>query len=160
MKKILMKFTSRSRYATLKKCVQTYFDMANNTNDMVWIFTIDEDDDTFELHDFQDFLIGLGINYHVFFGVSNSKIHAINRDIALVKEDWDILLNISDDQLPIVKGYDDIIRGAMPEHLDSSLWFLDGHQSTIITQEILGRKYYDNQGYVYYPEYKSFFLRQ
>jgi hypothetical protein len=157
MKKILMKFTSRSRYDTLKKCVQAYFDMANNTNDMVWIFTIDEDDDNFQSMDFQEFLIGLGVNYQVFFGVSFSKIYAINRDIGLVKEDWDILLNISDDQLPIVKGYDDIIRGAMPEHLDCSLWFLDGHQSSIVTQEILGRKYYDSQGYVYYPAYKSFF---
>jgi len=157
MKKILMKFTSRSRYEILKKCVKSYFDMANNTKDMIWAFTIDEDDEDFKLMDFQSFLIDLGVDYEVFMGISFSKIHAINRDVNLVKGEWDILLNISDDQLPIVQGYDDIIRGAMPESLDVSLWFLDGHQHDIITQEILGRKYYDNQGYIYYPEYKSFF---
>jgi len=157
MKKILMKFTSRSRYEILKKCVKSYFDMANNTKDMIWAFTIDEDDEDFKLMDFQSFLIDLGVDYEVFMGTSVSKIHAINRDVNLVKGEWDILLNISDDQLPIVQGYDDIIRGAMPESLDVSLWFLDGHQHDIITQEILGRKYYDNQGYIYYPEYKSFF---
>jgi len=157
MNKILMKFTSRSRYEILKKCVKSYFDMANNTKDMIWAFTIDEDDEDFKLMDFQNFLIDLGVDYEVFMGISFSKIHAINRDVNLVKGEWDILLNISDDQLPIVQGYDDIIRGAMPESLDVSLWFLDGHQHDIITQEILGRKYYDNQGYIYYPEYKSFF---
>lgn len=152
-----MKFTSRNRYETLKKCVQSYYDMANNKKDMVWVFTIDEDDETFMFSDFQDFLIGLGVNYEVFMGVSTGKIHAINRDVNLVKDNWDILLNISDDQLPIVQGYDDFIRDAMPDSLDYSLWFNDGHQSEIITQEILGRKYYENQGYIYYPEYKSFF---
>jgi hypothetical protein len=157
MKTILMKFTSRNRYETLKKCVQSYYDMANNKKDMVWVFTIDEDDETFVFSDFQEFLISLGVDYKVFLGISKSKIHAINRDVNEVKENWDILLNISDDQLPIVQGYDDFIRDAMPDSLDCSLWFNDGHQSEIITQEILGRKYYENQGYIYYPEYKSFF---
>ena len=157
MKTILMKFTSRNRYETLKKCVQSYYDMANNKKDMVWVFSIDEDDETFVFSDFQEFLISLGVDYKVFLGVSKSKIHAINRDVNEVKENWDILLNISDDQLPIFQGYDDLIRDKMPDSLDYSLWFNDGHQSEIITQEILGRKYYENQGYVYYPEYKSFF---
>ena len=131
--------------------------MANNQKKMVWIFTIDNDDDTFQKNDFELFLHSLGIQFELFFGESYSKIHAINRDVNKTKEHWDILLNISDDQMPIIHGYDDFVREKMPDHLDSCLWFYDGHQDDIITQEILGRKYFDNQGYIYYPAYKSFF---
>ncbi len=154
---ILMKFTSRGRYETLKRCVQAYYEKANNPKKMVWLFTIDNDDDTFQRNDFELFLRSLEIQFELCFGESYSKIHAINRDVNKIKDDWDILLNISDDQMPIVHGYDDFVRDKMPEDLDASLWFNDGHQDEIITQEILGRKYYENQGYIYYPAYKSFF---
>ena len=53
---ILMKFTSRGRYETLKRCVKAYYDMANNPKKMVWLFTIDNDDDTFQKNDFELFL--------------------------------------------------------------------------------------------------------
>jgi hypothetical protein len=157
-KKILMKFTSRDRFPTLIKCIIEYHRLANNPKDMFWLFTFDDDDTTLNLEEFQQLVRYLDLDYYGFFGVSHSKIDAINRDVNKLKDkDWDILLNISDDQLPIVQGYDDFIRDAMPDSLDYSLWFNDGHQSEIITQEILGRKYYDNQGYIYYPAYKSFF---
>jgi hypothetical protein len=154
---ILMKFTSRGRYETLKKCVQAYYDKANDTKKMVWLFTIDNDDDTFQMNDFESFLRGLNIQFELCFGESFSKIDAINRDVNTTETYWDILLNISDDQMPILQGYDDLIRDKMPNDLDASLWFNDGHQDDIITQEILGRKYYENQGYIYYPAYRSFF---
>lgn len=157
-KKILMKFTSRDRFPTLMKCVVEYYRLANNPKDMFWLFTFDDDDTTLNLEELHQMMKYLNVGYEVFCGVSYSKIHAINRDVYKIhNNNWDILLNISDDQLPIVQGYDDFIRDAMPDSLDYSLWFNDGHQSEIITQEILGRKYYDNQGYIYYPAYKSFF---
>jgi hypothetical protein len=156
-----MKFTSRERYQILKKCVEEYYKLANNRQDMFWLFSVDADDETFDSHDFHFFLYELGIfKYKLVKGESHSKIDAINRDVNSLNDlfpSWDILLNISDDQFPIVKGYDDMIRQAMPESLDASLWFYDSHQTRINTQEILGRKYYDNQGYIYHPEYKSFF---
>jgi len=155
--KILMKFTSRGRYETLKRCVQSYFDQANNVKDMLWVFSVDADDETFQNEDFNFFLQNLKIDYIIYIGSSKGKIDAINRDVASISKDWDILLNISDDQLAVITGYDDIIRDTMPNNLDASLWFNDGHQDEIITQEILGRKYYEDQGYIYFPEYKSFF---
>jgi hypothetical protein len=45
----------------------------------------------------------------------------------------------------------------MPDNLDASLWFYDGGQNRINTQEILGKTYYDNQGFIYDPRFKSFF---
>lgn len=43
-------------------------------------------------------------------GQSYNKVHAINRDIP--ETGWSIMVNISDDQRFIVKGFDDIIRKA------------------------------------------------
>ena len=63
-------------------------------------------------------------------------------------------MNISDDQVPVVDGFDNIIRNAMPDHLDASLWFTDG-QDRVNTQEIVGRTYYDRFKYVYHGSYKS-----
>jgi hypothetical protein len=73
--------------------------------------------------------------------------------------DWDIFLLASDDMIPKVKGYDNIIRNKMKEFYpdtDGILWFNDGHQENRLnTLCILGKKYYDRFGYIYYPEYKS-----
>lgn len=159
-KQILMKVTSRERPAQLLSTVEKYIQLANNTTDMVWLFSFDEDDDSIRTVDFNQAIIklleptGRGIAVTE---KSESKIHANNRDVNQFPIPWDILLNISDDQIPVVKGYDDYIRRAMPDDLDASLWFNDGVQPRINTQEIVGRKYYDRFGYIYHPGYKSFF---
>jgi hypothetical protein len=59
--------------------------------------------------------------------------------------------------LAVQKGWDDSIRNLMPNSLAYSLWFYDGWQDKINTLEILGRKRYESQGYIYNPEFKSFF---
>lgn len=152
-----MKVTSRGRPDVLLATIKEYVSKAYDLRSMKWMFTFDFDDDKYIHLDFQHQLRSI-INGHttIYFGKSNNKIHAINRDVENEKE-WDILLNISDDQIPIIKGYDEIIRTTMPNSLDASLWFNDGHQSRINTQEILGRTYYDSQGYIYDKRFKSFF---
>ena len=175
-KTILMKVTSRERPKQLLETVKSYIEMAANTSDMVWLFSFDSNDESYFNNVFildLERLLGLTehtdvkvygytsvLNYSncaIVFGTSSGKINAINRDIKYYGCSWDILLNISDDQRPIVKGYDNIIRNAMPEHLDASLWFWDGVQPRISTMEILGKTYYQRFNYIYYPEYKSFF---
>lgn len=125
-KTILMKVTSRERPKQLLETVKSYIEMAANTTDMVWLFSFDLDC-VCSHDDFQDRLKGLLVNTGgvAWFcnGTSTGKINAINRDVEMIKDNWDILLNISDDQRPIVKGYDNIIRNAMPDHLDASLGF-------------------------------------
>jgi hypothetical protein len=71
--------------------------------------------------------------------------------------DWDILLNLSDDQTCCLAGWDSLIRESMPNDLDASLWFYDGAQPRINTQEIVGYNYYKRTGYIYNPIYKSFY---
>ena len=91
-------------------------------------------------------------------GKSDSKIHAVNRDIDKIK-DWDIVLLASDDMIPQVKGYDQIIIQKMKENYpdsDGVLWFNDGYQGDKLnTLCILGKKYFDRFKYIYFPEYKS-----
>lgn len=153
-----MKFTSRERPKQLIDCVQKYLDLASDTSKMIFLFTFDASDPTVT----EEFCKTLPSPFKRTFisvtqGENQNKIEAINRDIDGLPIHWDILLNISDDQLPQVKGYDDIIRTSMPDDLDASLWFHDGWQKKINTQEILGRKYYSHFNHVYYPGYKSFF---
>lgn len=152
-KVILMKVTSRERPRTLESTIKKYIELAADIDKMVWLFSCDRDDYyTIEMcrsFDLKNKLI-CGDN------LSSDKINAINRDVNYIDK-WDILLNISDDQIPIVKGYDEIIRKTMPNDLDASLWFSDGWQPRINTQEIVGRKYYERFNYIYNPLYKSFF---
>lgn len=176
---LLMKVSSRERPTTLLETVRLYLEKAANPQDMVWLFSFDEDDPALSDRSLNELIktITGPFNHDTAlykwmagdsktFWIKNAcirfddrigKIGSINRDIDKVTDHWDILVSISDDQRPIVHGYDDKIRQAMPAHLDASLWFHDGWQGQINTQEILGRTYYENQGYVYHPSYKSFF---
>ena len=159
-KVILCKVTSRGRPEELIKCIRTYLDLANDTKSLKWLFSFDVDDTKYNSLGFIDSIRGIVQgDCTICFGHSNSKIHAINRDIESysVQNEWDILLTISDDMLAVQKGWDDSIRSLMPNSLDYSLWFKDGRQDRLNTIEIQGRKYFERFKYIYYPEYKSFF---
>jgi hypothetical protein len=93
-------------------------------------------------------------------GPPKGKIGAINRDIP-DPSTWDILLLASDDMIPIIKGYDERIRVEMKSHFpdtDGVLFFNDGYATyKLNTLVICGSTYYKRFGYIYNPEYKSFF---
>lgn len=153
-KVILMKVTSRERPYKLIQCVKNHLDLANNLADMVWVFSFDTDD--FNINKGHYLTISElvpGCKFSI--KDRTNKIGAINDGVP--ESGWDILLNISDDQHPIVKGYDDFIRTNMPDDLDRSLWFSDGWQNRINTQEIIGFNYYKRFNHIYHPEFKSFF---
>jgi hypothetical protein len=155
---ILMKVTSRARPTHLIRCIKDYLYLADNKKDMVWLFSFDYDDDHYNNTGFLDSIAHIiDGDVHFSFGNSKSKIDAINRDVNEFDTKWDILLCISDDQLPVVQGYDSIIRKSMTNDLDSSLWFWDGAQKRINTQEIVGFNYYKRDGFIYDPRFKSFY---
>jgi hypothetical protein len=151
MSRILIKFPTRSRHEKAIDVINKYISFATDPDHIQIIVTIDQDDQP-EKYIFTDPRIVVKI------GVSNSKIHAINRDMPH-HSTFDILLLASDDMIPIVRGYDDIIRTRMRENFpdgDGVLWFNDGfRQNRINTLVICGSKYYQRFGYIYYPEYKS-----
>lgn len=96
-------------------------------------------------------------------GKSDSKIHAINRNIPSSHR-WDIIVDVSDDFVFTKKGFDDIIR----KHCgpDDCLHFPEpfaqreakrSRNEDIIIMACMGRKYYERFGYIFNPEYKSLF---
>ncbi len=155
--KLLIKFPTRNRKNKFFKVLKQYQNLCEDFDNTFFLITLDNDDETMKPSEVSD-IFGTFKNIKVVYGNSNSKIHAINRDIELVDE-WDIVLLASDDMTPKVKGYDNIIRNRMKEYYpdtDGILWFNDGHQGNKLnTLSILGKKYYDRFGYIYQPEYKS-----
>jgi hypothetical protein len=155
--KLLIKFPTRNRKNKFFKVLKQYQNLCGDFDNTFFLITLDNDDETMTPSEVSD-IFGTFKNIRVVYGNSDSKIHAINRDIELVDE-WDIVLLASDDMTPKVKGYDNIIRDRMKEYYpdtDGILWFNDGHQGNQLnTLSILGKKYYDRFGYIYQPEYKS-----
>lgn len=152
--KILIKFTTRSRPDKFMPCINNVIEMANQPDKLIILVSIDSDDTTMynQHHEFENLLIVTGR--------SKNKIYGINRDIRFIKEDWDILVNLSDDQLFVVQGYDDIIRADFNEFFpdfDGVMHYNDQHhyKKDLMAMSIIGRKYYNRFGYVYHPHYIS-----
>jgi len=118
------------------------------------IVSVDDDDHTIKKHEIQS----IHKNITICSGISNGKIDAINRDIPDTST-FDILLLASDDMIPIVSGYDDIIRSKMTQYFpdgDGVVWFNDRYRKyKLNTLVICGSKYYSRFGYIYNPEYKA-----
>jgi hypothetical protein len=131
--------------------INKYISFATDPDNIQILVTIDIDDNP-EKYTFTDPRIIVKV------GPSNGKINAINRDMPN-HSTFDILLLASDDMIPIVQGYDDIIRTKMHQKFpdgDGVLWFNDGFcKNRLNTLVICGSKYYQRFGYIYYPEYKS-----
>lgn len=156
--KILIKYPTKFRINICLEQIKKYIEFANNMDDIHFIVSIDNDD--IESVNNYNNIISIHKNIECFIGEPKGKIDAINRDIPSPTE-FDILLLISDDMIPIVKGYDDIIRNNMKifyPDTDGVLFFNDGYLEGILnTLVIVGTKYYQRFNYIYYNEYKSFF---
>lgn len=155
--KLLIKFPTRNRKDKFFKVLDLYYKNLNDSDNTIFLITCDHDDKSMNNENVIEKLKSYK-NLTVVYGNSESKIHAVNRDMEEIKN-YDILLLASDDMTPVVKGYDDILRDKMKEYYqdtDGVLWFNDGYQGKKLnTLCILGKKYYDRFNYIYYPEYKS-----
>lgn len=88
-------------------------------------------------------------------GLSSSKIHAINRDLEDLPH-WDILICASDDMRFRTNGFDNIIRCVMPNNLDAFIHLQDDYaKDRVATVSILGRKYYERDNAIYNEAYYS-----
>jgi len=95
----------------------------------------------------------------IHFDEDTNKISAINSHVS--EQDFDIVICLSDDMVPQVENWDDIISSKMQENFpdtDGCLHFNDGNQGNkLITLSIMGKKLYDYFGYIYHPDYKSLY---
>ena len=127
--KIVIKFPSRSRPDKFKYALFQYVSKCKNKKDIYFVFTFDEDDTSMNNENMKEDIAELcgDITYYICYGTSQNKIDAINRDIKGFWN-WQILLLASDDMIPAVRGYDEIIRENMINHFpdtDGVLWFND-----------------------------------
>lgn len=156
--KILIKFPTRNRKEKFFDTLQKYYDFATDKNNLLFLITLDSDDESMNNEETINHLNKFK-NLKYVFGYSISKIDAVNRDLNQLDVEWDILLLASDDMIPIQLGYDEVIRDKMKKYYvntDGVLWFNDGFQKNKLnTLCILGKKYYERFNYIYYPEYKS-----
>lgn len=154
--KILYKLTSRSRPENCLRALNSIIDNVVNPDYMVLI-SLDKDDALIEKY--MDLLFPLHVTTFVEGGTSRNKVDAINRDVEKFKV-FDILVNVSDDQIFTLKGFDERIRSYARHYADTDffLHFPDSNHKpwdALCTLSIIGRKYYERDGYIYHPSYES-----
>lgn len=160
--KILFKYATRERPDWFRRTLALYYREMSELCNFQFLVSIDKDDSTMCNSDMFKFLHNkTNLIYAV--GNNSSKIEAINADMESVSEvNWDILVVVSDDMVPVVRGYDKKIVDEMKKHFpdtDGALHFNDDMfgRDRCITLSIMGRKLYERLGYIYHPDYKSFF---
>lgn len=157
--KILIKLPTKSRPQQFLNVLRLLNKKAFDRENISYLVSYDSDDPTMT-YEVRNEAIQMVMNIYMIEGTSNNKIHACNRDINEYKNEWDIILLMSDDMIPQVDGWDKIIRQKMQEHFpdtDGALWFNDGYQDRTCTLTIFGKKYYDRFGWLYCPDYSSLF---
>jgi len=153
--KLLIKFPTRGRPSKFFRVLDLYYQNLTGTN-YEFVISCDHDDEHMNNDVVRQHFTRYP-NLTVCYGNNNSKIEAVNADVG--DREFDILLQASDDMIPEIMGYDQIICNQMERcypDTDGILWFFDGWRKDLNTLCILGKKYYDRFGYIYYPEYKSF----
>ncbi len=151
--RILVHIPSRSRPIQLAHALAEWERMSSGNRQTGFLVSLDKDDAT--CHYFKS---PTKLPTAIAYGISDSKIAAINRDVGGV--DWDVLISASDDLLPATHMWDDIIRREFENHFDSTdgaLWIQDGFNTKINCHPVIGRKCYDRYGYIYHPSYHSLY---
>ena len=150
--KLLFKLTTRSRPQRAIKTLESIY--ANIKTDNFYILmSLDSDDPT--TTDLYEWCSGKFDKITIKFGESKNKIDAINRDLNNLLIKWDVLLNVSDDQVFIKEGFDEVILQSLNGNLDQFLHFPDGNQKDLATMSIMGYDYYMRDKYIYHPSYQS-----
>lgn len=154
----LFNFASRSRPDNFFRGVKSIMDNFSNENTFRIIGVFDYDDESMKTHEVYSTLAELGSLIDPCWGTSVGKIDAINRECENFGENWDILINMSDDMVFTKKDFDKDIVAAMPEDLDGYLHFRDTNHKqpdALCTLHIVGKKYFDRDKFIYHPDYIS-----
>lgn len=157
---ILFKFPVRARKEKLFLTLESYYNLILDQQNFTFLISIDEDDVILNTPEVLNALKKFH-NLKCIVGESKGKIFACNRDINQHQEPWDIVVLVSDDMMPKIKGFDMYIRKGFKKHFpdyDGVLHFNDGHQGEKLnTLCILGKLYYERFGYIYHSDYLSLY---
>ena len=156
--KILIQFPTKGRPKQFMDYLSKYWQLAHNMDRIQMQVSCDYSDTTMNMPE-RIAKIKSFPNTNVIFNANKTKIQAINQGIP--STGWDILLLASDDMLPEVAGYDEVIRAEYEKHFpdfDGVLHFNDGKKGRELnTLAIVGNRYYNRFGYIYHPSYKSLY---
>ncbi len=159
--RILLKCPTRSRPGKVLKTLSAYVRLANHPEQMGIAISCDNDDASMKQVPELESMIQRCAWSRIFYSDNHSKIEACNANMKDIEWEWDIVVLVSDDMIPQIKGYDDVIRNHMMSRFPDTrgiLWFHDGHQAqNLNTLCIYGREFYKQQGFLYNPAYKSLF---
>lgn len=147
--KILVHFPTRGRKEQAAKTISGYWANASDPSGLILSLACNAEEDVPEHPQ--------GAKWCKLVEPFPSKIAAYNAIPTNIE--WDIVLGASDDMWCIQQDWDDIIREAMQANFpetDGCLWFSDGRQDRICTFSIMGRKAFEVDGYLYQPDYLSF----
>jgi hypothetical protein len=154
---LLVKFPTRGRPDKFFSVLESYRNLSRSGN-IRFVVTCDLDDESMNNDQVKERFKQFD-NVEVCYGNSKTKIQAINADMQ--GRDFDICLLASDDMIPEREGYDlEIINQMQINYpdLDGVIWFSDGYQKRKLnTLTIVGKRYYDRFGYLYHPDYVSFY---
>lgn len=152
----LFKFPSRGRPERFFKSLDS---IVNNISDKDYYHiacTLDEDDATMNNQEVID-RINSYEHTSIQWGVSTSKIHAVNRSMPDIE--WDILFNHSDDMIFTVHGFDVSVGVDMMTHFpdfDGLLHYPDQDaKEALATMYIAGKNFYNKFNFIYDPRFLS-----
>lgn len=142
---------------------QKFFDGLDNisslsdSKDYEVICAFDEDDITMNNDDVREKLQAYE-NVQYFYGYSENKIAACNREANKISPDTSIICLYSDDMRFLIKGFDIDIRESFTKHfpnLDGCVHFPDSNAiARTMTMTMMGINLYKQLGYLYWPEYQ------
>lgn len=157
--KLLIKMPTRNRPDKFIQVFMKYKHMVSGKHHVSFLISMDEDDPKMNCDRIREFL-SKQTDTAFYYGHSKTKIQACNADLDKAG-DFDVILLASDDMIPMLPGYDDIIVRDMQANfpdLDGVLHYNDGRVGDRLnTFCIMGKKYFDRFGYFYHPEYVSVF---
>lgn len=155
---LLIKFPSRERKTQFFTVLNRAQRLRMRTNTR-FLITLDSNDASMN-NDQVRHVMDMWGNLKYIYGESKGKVDAINRDMEQA-EDFDILLLLSDDMVPMVQGYDRIIVEQFEKNFpdtDGVLWLNDGYVGNRLNTIVcMGRKYYERFSFIYDNDYKSLF---
>ncbi len=154
--KLLFKYPSRNRPTRFFEGLDTIENLAVDKDYYHVACSLDIDDLTMNNPEVIK-RIGEYRNTSIQWGTSNSKIHAINRDMP--DYPFDILVNFSDDMRFNLYGFDQCIRVDMNAHFenfDGLLHYPDQDaKEWLATMYIAGKNFYKIFNHIYDPGFKS-----
>ena len=169
--KFLMQFPTAFRPKKFMECLGVYLNSYSGNHHLHFNIVCDIDDESMNNSEVVSGIHSAfegkqNTSFDLYFDKDTNKISAINSHINEIVDKYDIVYCVSDDMIPQVNDWDEIIAKAMQENfpdLDGCVHINTGDRdfwtdwTEVITLSILGRELYKEFGYIYHPSYKSFY---